>query len=194
MWWKSKTAKPGIYRITNITTGREYIGATNQTIKKRWEQHIRQLNQGTHGNKLLQKDWTELGSTVFSFEVIETVHGGWIKLAPREIYWQDRGYTREGRYNPPNRTSSAFPQTADEWCYMIELCNTLALDIDKLTVNGIFAADALARLLSQGLIRTDREPEAVQAIWNTYDGDATYQEWSILVDALLDRYEYHHYC
>lgn len=60
----------GIYKITNIKNKKMYIGKSIE-IEKRWENHIRKLNNGKHENDHLQKSWNKYKEKNFKFEVIK---------------------------------------------------------------------------------------------------------------------------
>lgn len=88
-----KTAKYcGIYRITDLTTGKSYIGQSVD-IKERFRQHIKSaLTYGKVTNKLysaMQKS----GVHNFVFEVLEEVTRD--KLNERETYWIEFYKTKE---------------------------------------------------------------------------------------------------
>lgn len=63
----------GIYRITNKTNGKTYVGKTGMNFGDRWDCHRAQLNGGYHANPHLQSAWNKYGSDSFEFEIIETV-------------------------------------------------------------------------------------------------------------------------
>ncbi|MBA4285454.1 MAG: hypothetical protein C0434_07980 [Xanthomonadaceae bacterium] len=48
---------PGVYRITDSSSGRFYIGSS-VNIAKRWAQHQHRLARGTHPNPMLQAIWS----------------------------------------------------------------------------------------------------------------------------------------
>ncbi len=58
----------GIYSITNMKSGKVYIGQSND-IYHRWSQHKHQLNDGHHSNQAMQVDWKTEGEPVFVFEI-----------------------------------------------------------------------------------------------------------------------------
>jgi group I intron endonuclease len=58
-----------IYKITNETTGRVYIGATCSFVKRK-QDHISSLRNGKHKNILIQRDFNKYGKDSFLFEVI----------------------------------------------------------------------------------------------------------------------------
>ena len=63
----------GVYCITNVVNGKKYIGQS-KNIMKRWEDHIRNLHNGTHANSSMQTDFNKYGIEVFSFKVVELVN------------------------------------------------------------------------------------------------------------------------
>lgn len=60
----------GIYKIKNMLNGKIYIGQS-KNIHKRWSQHKRLLDHGTHHSYKLQNAWNKYGSESFEFEIIE---------------------------------------------------------------------------------------------------------------------------
>ncbi|MCY1167106.1 group I intron endonuclease [compost metagenome] len=52
------TKGPGIYRITDASSGRFYIGGS-VNVAKRWSQHLGRLKCGTHPNPILQRIWNK---------------------------------------------------------------------------------------------------------------------------------------
>jgi predicted GIY-YIG superfamily endonuclease len=46
-----------IYRITNRSNGRTYIGMTKGTVAARFDRHINHLHRGVHCNDQMQRDW-----------------------------------------------------------------------------------------------------------------------------------------
>ena len=59
----------GIYKITCLHDGRNYIGSS-QKAEWRLGVHRHRLNHGKHENSNLQKAWDVLGEGEFSFEVL----------------------------------------------------------------------------------------------------------------------------
>lgn len=59
----------GIYRITNLTTGRFYIGSA-VNFARRKAVHLARLRKGEHGNTRLQRDWDRYGPDAFEFKPI----------------------------------------------------------------------------------------------------------------------------
>jgi group I intron endonuclease len=86
----------GVYKITNITNGKIYVGSSKD-ISRRWNEHIRTLEANAHINPHLQNAWNKYGKNNFTFEVIEQCDGK--NQYEREQYYidlykpfQDKGY------------------------------------------------------------------------------------------------------
>lgn len=62
--------KPGIYKITNKTNERFYIGSS-QNLRRRRKAHFKDLKLGTHCNRFLQRSYARDGAENFIFEIIE---------------------------------------------------------------------------------------------------------------------------
>ncbi len=77
----------GIYEIVCRANGRRYIGSA-VNLDKRWRLHYRQLNDGTHHNRHLQRAWSKYGSSEFFFRVVENVTDP-SQLVAREQFFID---------------------------------------------------------------------------------------------------------
>jgi len=62
--------KTGIYKITNVITGKVYIGSTTN-FKNRWSSHICRLKNNTHHSIKLQNSVNKHNIENFKFEVLE---------------------------------------------------------------------------------------------------------------------------
>lgn len=91
-------AQSGIYRITNTVNGKMYIGGSNN-IYIRVRAHKRELDNGSHINKYLQRAWNKYWEQSFKFEVLEYCEVD--KLIEREQYWLDKTqcYNEKFGYN-----------------------------------------------------------------------------------------------
>jgi group I intron endonuclease len=78
-------AVSGIYKIENTRTGECYIGCSTN-IQARLKQHLIDLMNEFHINKLLQRSWNIHGAESFVFSVVEVV-GDPVFLPHRELYW-----------------------------------------------------------------------------------------------------------
>lgn len=61
-----------IYQITNIKSGKVYIGES-MDIRTRWGYHIQELRAGTHMNQTLQNDYLSDGYNNFTFRILEYI-------------------------------------------------------------------------------------------------------------------------
>lgn len=89
----------GIYKITCLPENRVYIGSSVD-IKKRWQRHVRTLNDSNHHNYKLQIDWDCYGDESFIFEAIEETD----LLVEREKFWLEKYF--EGSYNIHNSSNN----------------------------------------------------------------------------------------
>lgn len=60
----------GIYKITNKTNGKIYIGSSVD-IRGRFNSHKSDLRQNKHGNSKLQRAWDKYGEEAFVFDIVE---------------------------------------------------------------------------------------------------------------------------
>jgi hypothetical protein len=60
----------GVYQIKSISTGRIYIGCSND-IYRRWEAHKSLLKHGKHSNQFLQNHYNVYGLKDFEFSILE---------------------------------------------------------------------------------------------------------------------------
>lgn len=67
------TKKPtvsAVYRILNLISGKHYIGASGDALKRMYE-HQQLLKRGNHPNSKLQQDYLDFGKKAFSFDILE---------------------------------------------------------------------------------------------------------------------------
>lgn len=62
----------GIYKITNLATGKIYVGSSKKLIQ-RYKSHCRDLKRGCHRNEYLQHSYSKHGSEFFIFEIVEII-------------------------------------------------------------------------------------------------------------------------
>lgn len=72
-----------IYRITNMSNGKFYIGSADSFARREW-QHKYALRRNEHKNPHLQASWNKHGEEMFVFEVVEQIPEGEDQLA-----WED---------------------------------------------------------------------------------------------------------
>lgn len=79
--------KTGVYSITQIATGRRYVGSAARSLRERWNKHRHYLRRGCHHNIFLQRAWVKYGESAFEFSVLEECAPD--KCVEREQYWID---------------------------------------------------------------------------------------------------------
>ena len=77
----------GIYKITNLPTGRFYIGSA-VNVERRWKRHVYDFKAQRHHNSKLQRAWDKYGEHAFTFELLEEVTDPTI-LLEREQHYMD---------------------------------------------------------------------------------------------------------
>lgn len=88
--------KTGIYKITNVITGKVYIGSTTN-FKNRWSSHICRLKNNTHHSIKLQNSVNKHNIENFKFEVLEECAKE--LLIEREQYWINEFDSFNNGYN-----------------------------------------------------------------------------------------------
>ena len=83
--WDNKIG--GIYKITNKTNNKFYVGSTNY-FYGRWKSHINDLNSNRHKNRYLQNSFNKYGKENFDFSILEIINDE-NNLITREQYWMD---------------------------------------------------------------------------------------------------------
>lgn len=88
----------GIYQITNLKSGKMYIGQSVD-IDKRIHDHIYELSNNVHSNRYLQAAWNKYGKSNFVFSVLQETSEE--ELTAAEKYWVDYygGYESDYLYN-----------------------------------------------------------------------------------------------
>jgi hypothetical protein len=87
----------GIYKLTDITTGRCYVGEA-ANIADRWKQHIKRgVGAEAPTRNKLYPAMNAIGPENFTFEIIEECDRK--NLDAREDYWQDYFKAKEFGYS-----------------------------------------------------------------------------------------------
>jgi len=91
--------KSGIYKITNTTNGRVYIGQA-ENLKTRYNIHLYRIKRNEHHNEHLQRSFNKHGEDKFVFEILEEVED-LSTLNLREKFWIDYygGINSKDTYN-----------------------------------------------------------------------------------------------
>jgi len=97
----------GIVQITNKANGKIYLDSF-PNLKNRWLTLQMQLDMGRFANAQLQKDWKELGSDMFAYEVLEEKKADDVadvrwELKQMEKRWLEKlqPYGDRGYHKPP---------------------------------------------------------------------------------------------
>lgn len=77
----------GIYKITNVETGKIYIGST-KCFEKRRSEHFGNLKNNRHHSRYLQNSYNKHGEGAFVFEIIEVCENE--VLLERELYYLNK--------------------------------------------------------------------------------------------------------
>ena len=70
--YKERVKPSGVFQIRNMANGKVLLGSS-LNLEGPLNKHRFMLKINGHPNKELQRDWNELGSDQFSFEILETV-------------------------------------------------------------------------------------------------------------------------
>lgn len=87
-----------IYCITNIVNGKQYVGKTTITIKKRFKQHISDSKKKRCENRPLYKAFHKYGIDNFKIDILEEVLDN-TQLSNKEQYWIQKLNTYHYGYN-----------------------------------------------------------------------------------------------
>jgi group I intron endonuclease len=77
----------GIYKI-QASNGKFYIGSASHNFRRRWKNHINDLQKNKHHSKYLQNIYNKYGEDSLFFEVVEIV-GDTSTILEREQFWID---------------------------------------------------------------------------------------------------------
>ena len=70
--YKERVKPAGVYQVKNVANGKVLLGSS-LNLEGPLNRHKFMLKIGSHPNKALQKDWDELGTEQFVFEILEEV-------------------------------------------------------------------------------------------------------------------------
>ena len=74
--YKERVKPSGVFQIKNLANGKVLLGSS-LNLEGPLNKHRFMLKVNSHPNKELLKDWNELGSDQFTFEILETVQLGY---------------------------------------------------------------------------------------------------------------------
>lgn len=169
--YNGNSRKSGVYKITNKTNGRTYIGSSKE-FKSRWRKHELSLEKGTHYNKFLQRDYVKCGTDAFVFEIIELVPGDKILRIAAEQKRIDESMQTGLCYNL-SKTA-----TSPEGCHLKDPALTRKRQsaarkgktLEELC--GVELAEILKKNLSDKFIELWQDPDFIQkmketkVVWN----------------------------
>lgn len=96
--------KSGIYKIKNLTNGKEYIGGSLY-IRKRLNSHFSKLGRNKHGNKQLQLDYNSGHSFVYGVvefchrDILCTLENNYIEVDNKNTY--NKCFSRPSDFETP---------------------------------------------------------------------------------------------
>lgn len=122
--WPEYGTTCGIYAIENTASKKVYIGQA-QDVRKRWNEHLRTLRLGNHGNSHLQRSWNKHGEASFRFVLLEECDV--CDLDAREQAWIDTLEAVKEGYNisPTASTTRGYRHT-DEAKATMSHCSKMA--------------------------------------------------------------------
>lgn len=65
-------SRGGVYVIEHVASGRRYVGSAVDVVN-RWKEHRRQLREGRHHSRHLQRAWDKHGEVAFVWHVVAWV-------------------------------------------------------------------------------------------------------------------------
>lgn len=80
-------SRTGVYVITCIPTGKQYVGSTTRGFSQRWHKHRWSLRRESHACVPLQYAWNKYGESEFAFDVLECCPPE--QCIPQEQYYID---------------------------------------------------------------------------------------------------------
>jgi group I intron endonuclease len=98
----------GVYAIKHIPSGKLYVGSTNQSFRRRWREHLRNLQAGHHHSPQLQRAWNKYGCSEFDFIVLELLSKGKQGVISAEQKWMSlyKSYLPKKGYNVLHKAGS----------------------------------------------------------------------------------------
>lgn len=88
---------PYIYKITNTSNQKIYIGKTLSSIEKRWKEHCNDYNKQRCEKRPLYDAMQKYGLSIFTIEIIEEC--SLENINEREIYWIEKLNSYKDGYN-----------------------------------------------------------------------------------------------
>ena len=104
-----------IYKITNTTNYKVYIGQTTKTIEERWQEHVRESRRMHRQHRPLYDALNKYGASSFKIECLEEISDS--MLGDREMFYiqQYRSYIGFDDCNGYNATLGGDFRTTINW-------------------------------------------------------------------------------
>jgi hypothetical protein len=98
----------GVYAIVQITTGRLYVGSSNDIVR-RLSEHAAALRAQRHHADKLQEAWLAAAGNGFRYLLVERVHGPIEAVRDREQYWITELRAYPGGFNSKSTADGPEP-------------------------------------------------------------------------------------
>ena len=159
-----------IYQITNDINGKIYIGKTQYSLERRFQEHCRDSRKSTEEHRPLYAAMRKYGIEHFHIELIEETNNP----EEREIYWIEQKGSFKNGYNATKGGDGKhyldydlIVATYKELQNINKVCNKL--NIDKLSVRTALKSKNITPLSSQEVAKRERSN-----IINQYDLENNY--------------------
>lgn len=136
-----------IYCITNLISGKKYIGQTTRTIQERFREHSRQAYMPENDSRPICRAIRKYGIENFEIEQLEETDNS--LLNEREIYWiQELQTYGKGGYNATKGGDGHCTYDVDDFIHLYNMgysCNAIAkkLGCNRPTVTRILKANGV---------------------------------------------------
>jgi group I intron endonuclease len=106
--------KIGVYQIRNTFTGKSYIGSTLRSFRKRFIEHLEDLENKCHSAKYLQHSYN-YNPVAFEFVILEAYDPGEIKLD--RLIWREQCHInkRKPEFNSKEDADWRKPHNPFKW-------------------------------------------------------------------------------
>lgn len=112
----------GVYTITNIVTGKLYVGSTTKSFIKRWNDHKSLLRNNIHHNVHLQRSWNKYGEFNFKFEILVTCDAEFC-ISTEQFWINELGAYKFGYNRNPTAKNSTGTKRSEETLIKMRNCD-----------------------------------------------------------------------
>lgn len=163
-----------IYKITNDINDKIYIGKTNATIQKRWQEHCHDFCKDRNKNRPLYWAMNKYGIEHFKAEKIEECE--YDIAEEREVYWINYYNSYMNGYNATlggdGKSFYDHQEIIDllkqhlevsEICNKVGCCRDIVYQVAKNNnLNVISAQEIVAKKFSKGVVQYSKEMSYIQ--------------------------------